>query len=117
MQDFLIIPWYRNEFTGEPKRYLIEHFPKRSLRHWAGLLLLSACSVVVAWLQFGAAWSLTVHLNMPWISHTGLWWFVFPIYTILLIIQWCAVIVEAAILVAQIGVIVWWLGWSVKFWT
>ncbi|RPD55881.1 hypothetical protein L227DRAFT_579361 [Lentinus tigrinus ALCF2SS1-6] len=117
VQDFLIIPWYRNEFTGEPKRYLIEHFPRRSYRHWAGLMLLSACSIVVAWLQFGAAWSLTANINMPWIPHTGLWWTVFPIYTILLLIQWCAVIMEAAIIVAQFGVIVWWMGWSVKFWT
>ncbi|KAI0719940.1 hypothetical protein C8T65DRAFT_568214 [Cerioporus squamosus] len=117
VQDFLIIPWYRNEFTGEPKRYPIKHFPRRSYRHWAGLLLLSVCSVGVGWLQLGAAWSLTAHINMPWISHTGLWWIVFPIYTILLLIQWCAVILEAAIVVAQCGVIVWWMGWSIKLWT
>ncbi|TFK94401.1 hypothetical protein K466DRAFT_509605 [Polyporus arcularius HHB13444] len=117
VQDFLIIPWYRNEFTGEPKRYPIKHFPQRSYRHWAGLVFLSACSVVVGWLQFGAAWALTTQINMPWISHTGLRWIAFPIYTILLLIQWCAVILEAAIVVAQCGIIVWWMGWSIKLWT
>ncbi|KAI0931685.1 hypothetical protein AcW1_000980 [Taiwanofungus camphoratus] len=34
VQDFLIIPWYRNEFTGESKRYPIKRFPRRSFRHW-----------------------------------------------------------------------------------
>ncbi|KAH9950886.1 hypothetical protein B0H21DRAFT_776303 [Amylocystis lapponica] len=51
IQDFLIIPWYRNEFTGEPKRYPIKCFPKRSFRHWVGLLFLSFLSICVTTLQ------------------------------------------------------------------
>ncbi|KAG6817747.1 hypothetical protein H0H87_004538 [Tephrocybe sp. NHM501043] len=37
IRDFLIIPLYRNEFTGESKRYPITQMPVRSLRHWLGL--------------------------------------------------------------------------------
>ncbi|KAI0778335.1 hypothetical protein BD413DRAFT_601117 [Trametes elegans] len=72
VQDFLIIPWYRNEFTGEPKRYPIERFPRRSFRHWVGLICLSFLSVVVTLLQARAAISLTINFNLPWIKHAGL---------------------------------------------
>ncbi|KAH9858039.1 hypothetical protein C2E23DRAFT_899584 [Lenzites betulinus] len=117
VQDFLIIPWYRNEFTGEPKRYLIERFPRRSFRHWVGLLFLSFSSVAVTFLQARAAWSLTVHFNLPWITNAGLWWTVIPLYAIGLLIQWCAVLIECCILFAQSGVVVWWLGWTVNLFT
>ncbi|KAI8981373.1 hypothetical protein BD414DRAFT_492475 [Trametes punicea] len=117
VQDFLIIPWYRNEFTGEPKRYPIQHFPRRSFRHWVGLICLSLLSVVVTLLQARAALSLTMHFNLPWISHAGLWWIVIPIYTIGFFISWCAVIIECCILLAQWGVVVWWLGWTVNIFT
>ena len=114
VQDFLIIPWYRNEFTGEAKRYPIKQFPRRSLRHWAGLLFLSFLSFSVTILQMRAAWSLTVNIYLPWIDHMGLRWIFIPIYVVLLIIQWCAVLVEFCILAAQAGVIIWWIGWFVK---
>ena len=117
VQDFLIIPWYRNEFTGEPKRYPIKQFPRRSFRHWVGLLCLSFLSVVVTLLQTRAAASLTLNFNLPWITHAGLWWIVIPIYTIGLLITWCAVIFECCILLAQSGVVIWWLGWSVGLFT
>ncbi|KZT74998.1 hypothetical protein DAEQUDRAFT_16854 [Daedalea quercina L-15889] len=117
IQDFLIIPWYRNEFTGEAKRYPIEKFPTRSLRHWVGLLCLSFISLCVTVLQGRAAYELTLNWGLPWITHVGLWWLVFPIYTILLLIQWCAVLVELCIIAAQSGVVVWWMGWAVKILT
>ncbi|KAI0669751.1 hypothetical protein C8Q78DRAFT_1037665 [Trametes maxima] len=117
VQDFLIVPWYRNEFTGEPKRYPIQRFPRRSFRHWVGLLFLSCFSVIVTLLQARAALALTMHVNLPWISNTGLWWSVIPIYTIGLLIQWCAVLIELCILLAQSGVVIWWLGWTVNLFT
>lgn len=92
VQDFLIIPWYRNEFTGEPKRYLIERFPRRSFRHWVGLLFLSFLSVAITFLQMRFAASLTMASNLPWITNVGLWWIAMPVYIIGLLIQWCAVL-------------------------
>ncbi|KZT02472.1 uncharacterized protein LAESUDRAFT_752181 [Laetiporus sulphureus 93-53] len=112
VQDFLIIPWYRNEFTGESKRYLIEKFPRRSLRHWVGLLCLYFLSLCVVGLQGRAAIELTLNWDLPWIPHTGLWWMVFPIFIVGLLIQWCAVLVESCIILAEWGVIVWWMGWT-----
>ncbi|OBZ68484.1 hypothetical protein A0H81_11449 [Grifola frondosa] len=87
VQDFLIIPWYRNEFTGEPKRYSIQRLPRRSFRHWVGLLCLSLCSVCVAVLQARAAISL---FNLPWITNIGLWWIFMPVFYLGLFIQWTA---------------------------
>ncbi|KAH9937313.1 uncharacterized protein B0H18DRAFT_1113170 [Fomitopsis serialis] len=117
VQDFLIIPWYRNEFTGEARRYPIEGFPIRSLRHWIGLLCLSLLSLCVTFLQVRAAYELTLNWGLPWITHAGLWWLIFPVYTIGLLIQWCAVLLEVCIVAAQSGVVVWWMGWAVKILT
>ena len=117
VQDFLIIPWYRNEFTGEPKRYRIEHFPRRSLRHWISLIALSFIFTSGTVLQARAAIYLTSQINIPWIQHSGLWWISFPVYVMLLIIQWCAVLLELSIILAQTGVVIWWLGWSVNLCT
>lgn len=114
VQDFLIIPWYRNEFTGEPKRYLIKHFPRRSLRHWLGLFVLSILSVIVVWLQFRAAVSSTINYRLPWITNAGLRLICIPFFSIALIVQWCAVLIECCIVLAQGGVIIWWMGWAVN---
>lgn len=113
-QDFLIIPWYRNEFTGEPKRYPIKTFPCRSLRHWLGLLVLYVLSAVVTFLQIRGAISSTLNYNLPWITHTGFRWMFIPVFIIIIIIQWIAAFFESCILVAELGVVVWWMGWSVK---
>ncbi|GJE85853.1 hypothetical protein PsYK624_019320 [Phanerochaete sordida] len=114
VQDFFIIPWYRNEFTGEQKRYPITSLPKRSLRHWLGLFLFSLISIGITTLQIGAAVSSTMNYNLPWITHTGLWALFIPFFTFGLFIQWVAVIVECVIVFVEFGVVAWWLGWAVK---
>lgn len=114
VQDFLIIPWYRNEFTGEQKRYPIMTLPRRSLRHWFGLFLFSLVSLAITALQIGAAVSSTLNYNLPWIAHTGIRWLCIPFFTIGLFIQWTAVLIEFFIVLAELGVIIWWLGWAVR---
>lgn len=114
VQDFLVIPWYRNEFTGEQKRYSITSLPKRSLRHWFGLLLFSIISFGIAALQISAAVSSTMNYNLPWIAHTGFRWLFMPFFMIGLFIQWIAVLIECFIIFAEFGVVMWWFGWVVK---
>ncbi|KAI0697560.1 hypothetical protein BC835DRAFT_1337723 [Cytidiella melzeri] len=114
VQDFLIIPWYRNEFTGEKQRYPIKHLPRRSFRHWIGLFLFSLISKCVLVLQTSAAISYTAHYNIPWITNPGFRWLVIPFFTAGIFIQWISVIIECCIVLAQIGVIFWWLGWAVR---
>jgi len=116
-QDFLIIPWYRNEFTGEPKRYPIKSFPKRSFRHWVGIICLYFLTFGVTTLQARAAIASTMHCHLPWIRHPGLWWICFPVFLIALVVQWCAVLLECCIVLAQWGVVIWWMGWSVNIFT
>ena len=113
VQDFLIIPWYRNEFTGEQQRYPITRLPRRSLRHWLGLLVFSCTTICIALLQLGAAVSSTLNYNLPWIAHTGFRWVFIPFFAVGLLIQWCAVLVECSVVFAEFGVIAWWLGWAV----
>ncbi|EKM61344.1 uncharacterized protein PHACADRAFT_111833 [Phanerochaete carnosa HHB-10118-sp] len=114
VQDFFIIPWYRNEFTGEQKRYPIASLPRRSFQHWFGLFLFSLISIAITALQIGAAVSSTLNYNLPWISHSGLRWFFIPFFVVGLFIQWTAVIIECLIVFAEFGVVLWWLGWAVK---
>lgn len=114
MQDFLVVPWYRNEFTGEPNWYPIKSFPKRSCRHWIGLVLFAVGTIVMTWLQLRAAVSSTHILSLPWLADIGVRWLVFPFLVVALVVQWSAVLFETFLIFAQAGIIIWWLGWSVR---
>ncbi|KAI0068164.1 hypothetical protein BV25DRAFT_1793524 [Artomyces pyxidatus] len=110
-QDFLIIPWYRNEFTGEPSRYTIKALPKRSFRHWVMLILLFCGTLAVLILQGRAASSFCSYYRLPLLASPGLWWLTIPFFGIVVLIQFTAVVVETCIVAAQIGVVLWWIGW------
>jgi len=114
VQDFLIIPWYRNEFTGEAKRYPIKRLPHRSLRHWLGLFLFFNLTVAVTFLQARAAIFISSLWRLSAISHAGLWWLVLPIFWTGFFIQWIAVLIELAVVGGQMAVVVWWFGWALK---
>jgi hypothetical protein len=114
VQDFLVIPWYRNEFTGETKRYPIKRLPRRSFRHWMALLLFFNLAAALTLLQGRAAVSSSVHYRLLWIPHNGLRWTVMPFFWIGIFIQWCAVIVEFSIVFAQLAIVIWWFGWFVR---
>lgn len=113
-QDFLIVPWYRNEFTGEQKRYPITRLPRRSFKHWIGLLLFSATSVGFTSLFFRLTLSWTFNYSLPWISHTGVRYLLVPVSLLLLLSFWGFVLVLFLIVLAQVGIVIWWLGWAVK---
>ncbi|KAJ7246317.1 hypothetical protein B0H12DRAFT_1126669 [Mycena haematopus] len=117
VQDFLIIPLYRNEFTGEPKRYLIDTFPRRSLRHWVGLILFFAATVALTVLQTQAAVSSVWHFWLAGIPYTYVRRFLLIPFWISIIIQWWAVVAELSIVLTQMAVVVWWAGWYVNIFT
>ncbi|KAF9527706.1 hypothetical protein CPB83DRAFT_767869 [Crepidotus variabilis] len=112
--DFLIIPLYRNEFTGETKRYRIEKLPRRTLRHWFGLGVFFLTSIGVNILQIRAAISSTLHFRLSSIPYDGVRWTALPFFWISIIIQWFAALFEFAVVVMELGVILWWTGWMVK---
>ncbi|KIJ66325.1 hypothetical protein HYDPIDRAFT_26686 [Hydnomerulius pinastri MD-312] len=113
IQDFLIIPWYRNEFTGEPKRYLVESLPRRSIRHWAALSCLAVFTFFVTFLQTRAAITSTWHYRLLWIDNQGFRWTIIPFFWMAIVIQWFAVILELCVVLLQVAVVAWWLGWLV----
>ena len=117
VRDFLIIPLYRNEFTGETKRYSIREVPRRSLRHWLGLVFFFFLSIVINILQVRAAISSSLNFRLRLIPYDGLRWTALPFFWIGILIQWLAVVFEFAIVFMQLGVITWWTGWSVKILT
>jgi len=114
VRDFLIIPLYRNEFTGETKPYPIKEIPRRSLHHWLGLLVFFFLSIGINILQVRAAISSSLHYRLHLIPYDGIRWTALPFFWIAILIQWLAVIFELAIVFMQVGVITWWTGWSVK---
>lgn len=117
VRDFLIIPLYRNEFTGEAKTYPIKGFPRRSLRHWFGLGVFFLLSMAVNVLQARAAITSTVNCRLQLIPYDGVRWTALPFFWVGIVIQWLAVVFEFAIVFMQLGVIAWWTGWSVKLLT
>ncbi|KAK0208815.1 hypothetical protein DFS33DRAFT_1372074 [Desarmillaria ectypa] len=114
-RDFLIVPLYRHEFTGESKRYPLTHVPVRSFRHWIGLVVFFYGSIAVTVLQIRTALTSSVHWGLQWITYGGLRWIVIPFFWVGIVIQWCAVFLELLLVLTQVGSLVWWLGWSVKF--
>lgn len=117
IRDFLIIPLYRNEFTGEAKRYSINTLPKRSLRHWLGLVSFLLASILLTTLQARVAISSTIHSRLKWIPVEGMRYTALPFFWIGILIQWCAVLVECGIVFMGMGIIAWWMGWSVNLLT
>ncbi|KAH7886147.1 hypothetical protein F5I97DRAFT_1218846 [Phlebopus sp. FC_14] len=113
IQDFLIIPWYRNEFTGEAKRYPIKSLPRRSVRHWFALLLLIAFTASVTVLQARAAITSSWNYRLPWIENQGFRWTIIPLFWMAIAVQWFAVIFELSVVMLQFAVVAWWLGWFV----
>ncbi|KAK7059198.1 hypothetical protein VNI00_001825 [Paramarasmius palmivorus] len=113
VQDFLIIPLYRNEFTGEPKRYPITRLPRRSFRHWMGLLLFFGLCATVTLLQARAAVSSSLNYRLDWVKY-GIRWVALPIFWIVIFAQWVAVFIELAIVLLQVATVCWWIGWAVK---
>lgn len=115
--DFLIIPWYRNEFTGEQKRYDISSFPRRSIQHWFALFFLFLCTFAITYLQIRAAIFCTFVYRHPWIDNSGFRWLIMPCIWIAFFIHWSAVFFEVAIIIMELRVVAWWLGWSVGLFT
>ncbi|KAJ3750694.1 hypothetical protein DFH05DRAFT_1388143, partial [Lentinula detonsa] len=115
VQDFLIIPLYRHEFTGESKRYPIRRVPKRSVRHWIGLMLLFVGSVGLVVVQGRAAvvCSANWRLDRGW-GEWARWGMVIPVWWMIIFGQWCAVIGELAVVLMQVGMMLWWFGWAVR---
>ncbi|EAU92769.2 hypothetical protein CC1G_01814 [Coprinopsis cinerea okayama7 len=114
VRDFLIIPLYRNEFTGEAKRYPIQGLPQRSLRHWLGLIIFFFSSIAVNYLQLQSAVTSMLNYRLQWIPYDGVRWTALPLFWIAIIIQWIAVLIEMVIVLMQLGTIAWWIGWFVK---
>ncbi|KAF9454083.1 hypothetical protein P691DRAFT_656679 [Macrolepiota fuliginosa MF-IS2] len=117
VRDFLIIPLYRNEFTGEAKRYSINTFPRRSSRHWLGLVIFFLASILLVAFQGRIAISSTVHSRLKWIPFEGMRYTALPFFWIMILMQWCAVFVECGIVFMELGVIAWWLAWFVNLLT
>jgi hypothetical protein len=113
IRDFLIIPLYRNEFTGEARKYPIRKVPGRSCRHWLGLALFFLASVAISFLQVRAAISSTAYYKLPMIPYEGIRWTVLPFFWSSIIIQWWAVALESVVVAMQLGIVMWWAGWSV----
>jgi hypothetical protein len=110
-QDFLIIPWYRNEFTGESERYPIRALPRRSFQHWVGLVLFFFITTAILILQARAARSFSSLYRLPFNVSPGLWWISVPGFGTTATILWMAVLFEMCILGAQLAVVMWWIGW------
>ncbi|KAJ3817964.1 hypothetical protein F5880DRAFT_1687558, partial [Lentinula raphanica] len=115
VQDFLIVPIYRHEFTGEPKRYLLTRIPKRSLRHWVGLGMVFMCTLGTVVVQGrialgsvrGGNWRLQGWGK--WVR----WGMVMPFWWMIILGQWGAVIGELVMVLMQVGMMLWWIGWSI----
>ncbi|KAL0578469.1 hypothetical protein V5O48_003518 [Marasmius crinis-equi] len=113
VQDFLIIPLYRNEFTGEAKRYPITHIPKRSFRHWVALVLFFCGCVGLTLVQLSLAFTSLAHYRLQSITSDSLRWMVLPMFWGVIVTQWIFILLFTCIVLLQLATVCWWLGWVV----
>ncbi|KAF8665356.1 hypothetical protein AX16_000375 [Volvariella volvacea WC 439] len=114
IRDFLIIPLYRNEFTGEPKRYSIKSLPRRTFCHWVVLSLICATSWIITSSATYLACSLMSYYRLQWIPYESFRWVILPMFWASIAFFWTICILGAAFSVLQLGTLVWWLGWSLR---
>jgi hypothetical protein len=112
--DFLLIPWYRNEWTGEPRRYPIAHFPRRSFQHWLVLLLIIAVDVGLVGGVGRLAMRTVRVFDMPAAAHPFLLLLLLPGYCGVVTVLWTVVVFGFIILAFIAAAIIWWLGWSIR---
>ncbi|THV07634.1 hypothetical protein K435DRAFT_833489 [Dendrothele bispora CBS 962.96] len=115
VQDFLIIPLYRNEFTGEAKHYPITRLPSRSFRHWVLLILFFFGCGTLLYFQASTAWFSSLHFgsSVEWVDPPALRFLAFPIWGFIVFVQWITVLVEFSVVLLQIGTVFWWIGWYI----
>jgi hypothetical protein len=111
VRDFLIVPWYRNEFTGEARRYALPALPRRSARHWLALALLAAGAGALAGAQARLLATSAGYYALPGVRHPGLWWALLPLFWLGMLVQACLLALTALVISAWTAVAVWWLGW------
>ena len=111
LHDFLVIPLYRNDFSGEDHWYPVS-FPRRSFTHWIRLTLLgcaipaalrSGCKLLVALLTEGYL------LRIPSFIPTAL------VYVTLSSVVSAYISVLILLLfsfLCELAVILWWFGWT-----
>lgn len=113
MQDFIVIPWYRNEFTGESKRYAVQSVPRRSLRHWVALFCFGALTFFVTFLQARAAITSAWYYRLLCIDNQAFRWAIMPFFWVVILIQWLALMFEVCVVLLDIAVVAWWFGWFI----
>jgi hypothetical protein len=111
VQDFLIVPLYRNEFTGEAKRYPITRLPRRSLRHWATLTAIFVGTVLAFYHQILGAWGCMKRYHIPLDAAPAFWVVTLPLYWSFVGAQILFAFVEGFSVFLQLLVILWWLAW------
>lgn len=115
VRDFLIIPLYRNEFTGEPRRYPLLHMPKRSPQHYFALLMWFALSTAMMILQWRVAVSSLTNYDLREVIRIeGLRWTLLPVFWVVIVVEWLSWLLVVMLVGLEVVAVTWWLGWWIR---
>ena len=113
LHDFLVIPWYRNDFSGEEYWYPV-NFPKRTSRHWLKLTLFiimtplclkNGTRLLVNLLTQG--YSIQIPFAIPSIV-------IYALYLFTLLFLMSVFVGLFFMVLAQAAIIVWWSAWALR---
>jgi hypothetical protein len=113
LHDFLVIPWYRNDFSGEEEWYPVK-FPKRRITHWIKLFVLgigtplclrNGAHLLVSLLTQG--YSIHLPFGVPQFA-------IYALYLFILIFLTFALIGVFFTVLAELAIIVWWSAWALR---
>ncbi len=113
VHDFLVIPWYRNDFSGESDWYPV-NFPKRSLLHWICLLCLSSSAPVCLLSTCQVVASLLTEVRLDDIPFLAPRIFVWTIFSLLIFGFLMTILILSATVLGEVVMFFWWAAWFLR---
>lgn len=114
VHDFLVIPWYRNDFSGEAEWYPVK-FPKRDVAHWLKLTSLGLCA------PFGLTGTLraivtlsAVDIHLDWTEHFVLLLLLRLIHLLFVLGLSITAVILLATVLGEFAILFWWTAWVIR---
>ena len=110
IHDFLVIPLYRNEFSGEEHWYEI-HFPRRSALHWLQLLGSGLVTPVALIYTLGMVRYLILDFHLREMPYLALSIIMYIFYSIAISSLVTASVVLFVTVLGECTSLIWWAAW------
>ena len=110
LHDFLVIPIYRNDFSGEDHWYPVT-FPRRSCFHWSRLIVFSAVAPYVLMHGIRLFASLLTEGYLLRIPDFIPWFLIYSAFSTIMFAYAVALFILLVTVLCEFAIILWWSAW------